>query len=333
MKSYLENMAVSSRVRLARNLAHLPYPPFDDLTEPVMSFMAQATSVLRKSGRYKAYAMSALTPLQKQSLIEKHQISPLLAANKSSGAVLISADERVSVMLNEEDHLRLQCVTKGFDLVSAFCVLNEIDDRLIASLPIAYDGELGFLTACPTNVGTGMRASVMMFLPALTQTEGIQKIVRELGKAKIEVRGIFGEGTKASAYLYQISNKLSLGYSEFNLLNAVMRAALTLAEAEAKAREQVIDDYSGVKDKSLRAFGLINYCYKLKMSELYDCYASIKLGEYYDFFSISNMEKFDEMLSLCGKANLLVSGKAELGEEVLRARQAKKIITQVCKLL
>lgn len=334
MKSYLENMAVSSRVRLARNIDGLAFPPFAELTRPVMEFTEQATAVLRKTGRYRALVMSSLSQLEKQALIEKHLISPLMAANKTSGAALISPDERVSVMFNEEDHLRLQCITKGFDLISAFNELNQIDDKLISALPVSYDETLGFLTACPTNVGTGMRASVMMFLPALTQTQGMQRIKQDLEKVKIEVRGIFGEGTKASAYLYQISNKLSLGYSEFNIISAVMLAALSIAQAEAKAREQIIEnDFAGVKDKSLRAYGLINFCHKLKMSELYDCYADIKLGEYYDFFAISNMHRFDETLSLCGKANLLLNGKGETGEEVLRAKQAKKIIGQVCKLL
>jgi len=334
MKSYIESIVVSSRIRLARNGAELPYPPHAELTENLMSFMSEITAVLRKTSRFKALTMESLSATEKHSLIEKHVISPLLAANNVSGAVLISSDERISVMLNEEDHIRLQCITGGLDLVSAFSALNELDNRLLSAVPIAFDDKLGFLTACPTNLGTGMRASIMMFLPALSKTEGIKKIVDELTKVQIEVRGIYGEGTKASAYMYQISNKLSLGYSECNIINAVTRAALSLAQAEAKARETIIEnDFALVKDKSLRAYGTLNYAYKLSMKELYSLYADIKLGEYYDFFSINNKEKFDDILALCGSATLRLNGKAELGDEILRARQAKKILNQVCKVL
>jgi len=333
MKSYIESIFVSSRIRLARNGAELPYPPHDELTQELMRFMSDITAALRKTSRFRAMTMENLSATEKRSLIEKHVISPLLAANNVSGAVLISADERVSVMLNEEDHIRLQCITSGLDLISAFAVLNELDNRLISAVPIAYDDKLGFLTACPTNLGTGMRASLMMFLPALSKTEGIKKIVDELNKVQIEVRGIYGEGTKANAFMYQISNKLSLGYSECNIINAVMRAGLSLAQAESKARETLIEtDFAGIKDKSMRAYGTLNYAYKLSMKELYACYADIKLGEYYDFFSINNPEKFDDILSLCGTATLSLNGKAELGDEILRARQAKKILNQVCKV-
>ena len=213
----IDNTVLSSRVRLARNVAGLPFPHKLE-SEAAFGFMKKVSDLLKNTDRFSLYLMSRLDDLRKKALVERHLISPDLTKNSRCGAVMINADESVAVMLNEEDHIREQSIVKGFDISGAYERVRRVDDRIISGVSLAYDDALGFLTSCPTNVGTGMRASVMMFLPALTRSGKMPSLVKALTAKKMTVRGIYGEGSENSGYLYQISNKISLGYGEEEIL-------------------------------------------------------------------------------------------------------------------
>ena len=232
----IDNTVLSSRVRLARNVAGLPFPHKLE-SEAAFGFMKKVSDLLKNTDRFSLYLMSRLDDLRKKALVERHLISPDLTKNSRCGAVMINADESVAVMLNEEDHIREQSIVKGFDISGAYERVRRVDDRIISGVSLAYDDALGFLTSCPTNVGTGMRASVMMFLPALTRSGKMPSLVKALTAKKMTVRGIYGEGSENSGYLYQISNKISLGYGEEEILRSVNAAAVRLCEFEAEERQ------------------------------------------------------------------------------------------------
>ncbi len=335
MQNILSTTIMSSRVRLARNVKNVSFPnQIKAVDKNIFSFMQTAKDLLQSREKYDFLLMSDLTLSQKEILIERHLISPCLAKNDLCGAVMLSNDRKVSIMFNEEDHFRLQCISDGFDLVTPLQRLNKIDNLLIDNLDIAYKDDLGFLTSCLTNVGTGLRASVMMFLPALTKLNRISKVIKTLSAAKIEIRGMWGEGSKANAYMYQISNKLSLGYSENRLICAVNDAVVDLASAEIQAREILYKDKATILDESLRAYGTLVYAYKLTVEELFECFANIKLGAYYDIFAIYDENAFNDLLVSCLEGNIYEREKdSGIDIDILRARYVKKTITQICKVL
>lgn len=326
------DIAFSSRVRLARNINGYCFPVrsgadrLNEIIKPVYS-------ELSKLGQFKLYMMGTSKPAEVHSLKEKHLISADLIANLQNGAAAISEDETVSVMINEEDHIREQCVLSGFNLTAAFNNLDKIDDILSKKLSFAFDGNLGYLTACPTNLGTGMRASVMLFLPALTLNESINAIINALSKVGITVRGVYGEGSKAEGYMYQVSNQVSLGLSEQDIIKNVEATVLKICEAEKNARQAMLEnDPHGVKDMIFRAYGTLTNCVKLSSAEFMKLIAFIKLGSALNLLKINDKHIVDELVVKLQPANIsLAAGRVltDLERDIYRADCTSKILNEL----
>ena len=216
------DIIVSTRVRLARNLEKYPFPnTLNDegkkkVTDELKSAILDSGSTLANSFSYKG--MDELSANEKQMLSEKHLISVEMA-KRDKGGVLVSEDENMSIMLLEEDHLRLQVILGGFRLKEAWELADKVDNVIEENVNYAFSEEFGYLTTCPTNTGTGMRASVMMHLPALTMTNNISRIISSASKLGLTVRGLYGEGSKAYGNLYQVSNQVTLGISEEEIIS------------------------------------------------------------------------------------------------------------------
>ncbi len=239
------------------------------------------------------------------ALFEQHLISKELIENKDISGVAISEDGKIIVMINEEDHIREQCIEKGFNLYKPFRRLSQIDDEILKSLPISYDEELGFITASPSNLGTGMRASVMLFLPACELSGRMDEIFARAKDNGLTIRGIYGEGSKALGYFYQISNQGSLGFDENEIIDKVSEFIYSLCNEEKEMREALIqEDYEKYRDMTLRAYGTITNCYSLQESEMMELLAKVKLGQVLGFIDISSDDKFQKLFYEGCSANL-----------------------------
>ncbi len=328
---------ISSRIRLARNVRGMSFPHVGRRTDPAALAALERAAVRAAQGVFdcELLRMSGLDSVKKTALIERHLISPALTANTASGAVLLERSESVSVMLNEEDRIREQCIVHGFDLPHAYGRLNVYDDRLLDEIPVAYDPELGFLTACPTNLGTGMRASVMLFLPALKLAGAIEdevnRFVREYG---MTVRGVYGEGSEAKGDMYQISNTRTLGVTEEEIISSVERAALEMCLRESEAREKLVRRKgAALYDKVARSYGILTNAYKLTSAELMNMISDVKLGVILDILPLKDTETLDKLLVWCSAANLTaVTGECSPTERDIRRAAIVKGILQKEKL-
>lgn len=324
---------ISTRLRLARNVSGLPFP--HKLAElPSRQIIDKVEQALAPIDKFSRYDMSNISQLDGTILQEKHLISPDLLNDSPFGAVLISADENVSVMVNEEDHIREQVIMPGLALDQAHDRVNRIDDILSKSIDFAFDRRFGYLTACATNVGTGMRASVMMFLPALTIENMIDGCITDVGRLNMTVRGVYGEGSKADGYLYQVSNQRTLGVKDSDILEAVKGAINHIVEAELRARQLLKRDESELKDKISRAFGIATNAYKLSTGEAMQYLALIRLGEYYGYFAISDTEQFQRLITNCQPASMQKLGGSNMNiveRDELRARYVAAELNRLCK--
>ncbi len=305
MMENINNIVVSTRVRLARNLKDIPFPArLKGSPKSSEKVINTVTSVCDKLFNYDLLQMNKISDIDRIALLERHLISPNLAANTENGAVCIGKDNGMSIMINEEDHIRAQCFIRGFGLEECFKKVNAFDDKLSEMAQIAYDDKLGYLTACPTNLGTGMRASVMMFLPGLTICGELGGIINEVQQAGLTVRGIYGEGSKASGYLYQISNQITIGVSEVNLLKIVTNAVMKICEREQSARLRIYNqDKIALEDTVSRSFGILLYAKRITSEEFMEHMAKVKLGVALGILDLS-MPMLNQLTELCQPANM-----------------------------
>lgn len=233
-------VVLSSRIRLARNLENIPFPhvlsseKLHEVEERIANIIKEVTF---EGVKLAYFSLPDLTSIEQQVLIEKHLISPGLVQSKGSRGVALTADHRISVMVNEEDHIRIQSLLPGNQLRECYRLANLMDDSLEEHLDVAYQESQGYLTACPTNVGTGMRASVMVHLPALVMTKQVQQILGSLTNLGLAVRGLYGEGSQAYGHLFQVSNQITLGQSEEDILTHIEAVTRQIVEHELRARE------------------------------------------------------------------------------------------------
>ncbi len=268
---------ISSRIRLARNLSGFAFDKKLSV-ERANEMIDLVCKALDGEGFLKI-DMSELDDLHKQSLVEEHLISRELAAKKSPAALLRRDAESLSLMLSEEDHIRLQCILPGLALRDAYRFAHKVDERLDERLDIAFDEQLGYLTHCPTNLGTGMRASVMLFLPALTKGGYIPSLTHQLSKLGLTVRGLYGEGSASHASIWQISNQITLGISEEDILRKLEDAVATIIEKERSLRREVSEEAAALReDKIHRAEGILRYATRLSTEEFFSLYTDLKLG-------------------------------------------------------
>ncbi|MCL6445776.1 MAG: protein arginine kinase, partial [Alicyclobacillus sp.] len=235
-----DDIVLTSRIRIARNLEGLPFPVLqtDSHAQEVIQRVQQALASpqVRALGQFELVRCSALSPLDRTVLVEKHLISRDLAEQARHGAVALRQDEVLSIMVNEEDHLRIQSIVPGLRLEEAWKLANAVDDALESQLTYAFHERFGYLTACPTNVGTGIRASVMMHLPGLVLTGQVQRMLTAVSQVGLTVRGLYGEGSEAIGNIFQISNQVTLGESEQEILQNLAGVVQQLIDRERTTR-------------------------------------------------------------------------------------------------
>ncbi|WP_138420205.1 protein arginine kinase [Aquibacillus sediminis] len=277
------DIVMSSRIRLARNLDKVPFPLIanDQDLEKILTFMKQTYhhQSFKNYHDLEFVGINELTPVEKQVLVEKHLISPHLADKSTHSGVLISESEQVSVMVNEEDHIRIQLYFPGFQLQRALDEAFEFDDWLEENVNYAFDEDRGYLTSCPTNVGTGLRASVMMHLPALALTQKLNRMIPAISQLGLVVRGIYGEGSEAVGNIFQISNQITLGRSEEDIVVDLQSVVQKLIEQERKARRLLMDQ-SGLRleDRIFRSYGILERSRIIESKEAATCLSDLRLG-------------------------------------------------------
>lgn len=272
------DIVITSRIRLARNLKNYKFPIYMTESES-NSVINEIYNAVSKHENYKLTYMKDLSDVKKNSLIENHIISPALANKRNEGAFLLSPDGKTSVMINEEDHIRIQTIEDGLSLKECWKLSNEVDDIIEESVDYAFDRELGYITACPTNIGTGMRASVMLHLPALSITNQIDKLLYGVSQLGVAVRGVYGEGTKSIGHLYQISNQGTLGASEETLIDKINQIVMQIIDKEKNTREHLMkNNYDDLEDDFYRAYGLLTNARKMTVDEAMKLLSLIKLG-------------------------------------------------------
>jgi len=295
------DVAVSSRLRLARNVAGLPFPPrlqpadTAALLQRVEDAVAAIPAAL---GHFTFTRLAPLAPLDRQVLVEKHLISPQ-HAQQARGGLLLRPDEQLSAMVLEEDHLRLQALFPGLQLPAAWELASQLDDALEASFDWAFSDALGYLSTCPTNLGTAMRASVMLHLPALCWSGRIGGLLGELGKVGVVARGLYGEGSAASGNLFQISNQTSLGQSEADLAAHLQAVAREIVVRERSARELLVAEQRPVvEDRVWRAYGLLGSARLLSSSEALTLLSDLRLGSDLHLLPPIRPDRWAELLVL-----------------------------------
>ena len=273
------DVVVSSRIRLARNIIEYPFETRCSKKENE-EIVNKIKEVLPSIGYgLKILKLKDMDDITKMSLVEKRLVSPDFVMNKNDiGAIAINEEENICIMINEEDHLRLQVFAPGFEIEELLKLMVEIDTKFGKALNYAYNDKYGYLTACPTNVGTGMRVSVMVHLPALTKTGNIQKVLHIINNFGMNIRGIYGEGTKAAGDMYQISNKQTLGVSEEEIINNMKIIVEKIIEQERLARKYLAKHSIELEDKVYRSFGIISNCKKISSEEAREILSDVKLG-------------------------------------------------------
>ncbi|OLS35020.1 protein arginine kinase [Bacillus sp. MRMR6] len=288
------DIVLSSRVRLARNFEEYKFPTLFS-TEEAQAIILKMEEILEYSGFKNFGPMELLKigevqPLQKRVLVEKHLISPNLAEESPYGAVLLTENEEVSIMINEEDHIRIQCLFPGLQLTEALAAANEIDDWLEGHIQYAFNEKHGYLTSCPTNVGTGLRSSVMMHLPGLVLTQQFNRIIPAINQLGLVVRGIYGEGSEALGNIFQISNQITLGKSEEDICNDLEGVVSQLISQERSAREALHKTSNiQLEDRVFRSYGVLENSRIIETKEAARCLSDVRLG--IDMGYIENISK------------------------------------------
>jgi len=328
------DIVISSRVRLARNLAS--YPFLTQVSETQRAEIhdsirnALATHGLTTNGHCYVDLTRDSDELTSRFLLERHLISRELANGRGGRGVLFNKSEMLSVMVNEEDHLRIQAIRAGFQVENAFKDIKAIDDRLDKSLEFAYSDEFGYLTACPTNVGTGMRASVMLHLPALVFTRQIDKVFSSVTKINLAVRGFYGEGTQASGDFYQISNQVTLGISEADILALLERIVPRIVTYEREVRDHLLDkDRLQLEDRIWRAFGTLRVARSISSDETMDLLSSVRLGVNLGILPDVEISTVNELFILTQPAHLQRLEKRDLDPKERDAMRAEFIRRQL----
>jgi len=300
-------VVLSSRVRLARNVAGCSFPTTAD-SETRKRIIGYFDSTIAKSellSSGKLFTATDLSELDRDFLVERHLISPVFLDGDASKALLIGESEKLSIMVNEEDHLRLQSLSAGLDPQGAFDLATKYETEIGRFVEYDYDRDFGFLTACPTNAGTGMRASVLIHLPGLVLTREIDKVISQITRSGLVVRGFYGEGSDVLGNLFQISNQNTLGVTEQDIINHISRISGDIIGQEASARQRLVDEAQDmIEDKIWRAFGILKHARVLTSDEVMNLLSAVRLGHAMKMIDFLDLALINEMLLLSQPAHL-----------------------------
>ena len=325
-------IVISSRIRLARNLKDTPFPHWANKKqgEEVELAIERAIQSVPYLKGVTIFKMAELDSVDKQFLIERHLMSYEHAAKSNSKAIAVDDQEIISLMINEEDHLRSQVMQSGFNLFEAWSIINGIDDVLSETLSFAYLGDFGYLTACPTNTGTGMRGSVMLHLPALVMTRQMDRVLAAISKLSFTTRGLYGEGTQASGNFFQISNQVSLGHSEDEIINSINGLIRQIIEQEHQARELVLSrNRSILEDRVFRSFGILKSAHIISSQETIELLSMLRLGVDVGLIKDIDRRSINELFIITQPAHLQKIENKRLSSQERDVKRAEIIRTKL----
>ncbi|UCD63688.1 MAG: protein arginine kinase [Candidatus Zixiibacteriota bacterium] len=300
-------VVLSSRVRLARNIAGCKFPESadDDTRKRITNYFDSCLARSKQLSAGSYYKAVDIDEVDQSFLIERHLISPAFPNGGSHRGLFIDADARVSIMVNEEDHLRIQALSSGMAPKDSYELALKYESEISRYLEFSYDPDFGFLTACPTNAGTGMRASVLIHLPGLVLTRDIDKVVSYITRSGLVVRGFYGEGSDVLGNLFQISNQNTLGVTEDEILGQIEHITREIIEKEASARKRLMDEAADmIEDKIWRAYGILKNARVLTSDEVMNLLSALRLGHAMKIIEFLNIALINEMLLLSQPAHL-----------------------------
>lgn len=323
------DVVMSSRVRLARNFRDFPFPFKMNREEGEKVIQRVKDAVFNSSTAttdYEFKDMLKMNPIDKQILVEKHLISPNLTGGRIASAAIISKDEKVSIMINEEDHLRIQCLFSGLQLGKAWELCDKIDSLLEENIDYSFSEKFGYLTCCPTNLGTGIRASAMLHLPALTMTGYIRGMLEICGKLGIAVRGIYGENSEALGNLFQISNQITLGQSEEEIINNITNIGNQIINQERMLRAEMYKQNPfRFEDKIYRSLGILSNARIISSEESFKLISDVRLGVDMGIIKNIDVTKLNEILLNIQPANLQKNYEKTLSPDDRDIKRAEMI--------
>ena len=326
------DLVLSTRVRLARNLVGVPFThrARDEQLVSVLGAVQRAADGAEAFGGNGLLKMHELSPNDRQVLVERHLVSHELSDGARPRGLLVTPGERLSIMVNEEDHLRLQALCSGFQLAEAWALAEHADDEIEGALEYAFTDDLGYLTACPTNVGTGMRASVLIHLPALVLTKQIDKVLKSIMQVGLAVRGLYGEGSQVMGNLFQISNQTTLGQTEKESVESLDRVSRQILDYEERARDVLVRDAKmQIEDKVWRAYGSLRYGRSMTSEEVINLCSAIRLGVALGFAGLPPFKTLNELLVLTQPAHLTMTAGRDLGTAERNALRAELVRTHL----
>ncbi len=331
------DILISSRVRVARNLKGYAFPHLLDQEKAEQVIyavqLALENQVIKSQvGDLETTRMSELSPVERQILVEKHLISPNLLGEHGKKALALRDDEVISIMINEEDHLRIQCLLPGLQLEKAWALVNQIDDGLENTMDYAFSEKFGYLTACPTNVGTGMRASVMLHLPGLVLVDQVGAVLAMISKLGFAVRGLYGEGTEALGNLFQLSNQVTMGHAEEEIINSLNSVTGQVLTQEREARKALLQQRKDqLKDKVGRSYGLLKYAHMISSEEAMRRLSDVRMGVDLQLITGPTAEQLTELMVMTRQAYLMNQRENSLNSlqlDILRAQTIRNMLNQ-----
>ncbi|WMJ23101.1 protein arginine kinase [Paludicola sp. MB14-C6] len=326
--SQQDDIVVSTRVRLARNIKSLPFKnkitkqQQIELNDKVRHALEQANL---GENAFDFIYLEQLNDLEQLALVEKHLVSHNFIEDPTNKMVAITKDNSISIMVNEEDHIRIQVLQSGLDLQHAFDTCNKIDDLLDEQLEYAFDERLGYLTFCPTNLGTGLRASVMLHLPALEQSRIIPQLISTVSKLGLTIRGTYGEGTKAIGSTYQLSNQVTLGLSEQTAIENLENVIMQIIDSEKATRKEVLKNNIEVIDEICRSYGILKNAMLMSSNEFYELVSNVRLGISENIIKDVKISALNELLNLIGTASICVNNNKAYSPKERDYHRAKLI--------
>ena len=319
--------AVSSRVRIARNLSDFPFPVKLN-SEGRKKVIETVNNAIKNKGDFEFIDFTSVPPLETSVLMERRIVSLDFVKSPAEKELITDIENGLYVMVNEEDHLRIQSIKPGFAIYEAYEEANKFDNLTDETMAYAYDENFGYLTQCPTNLGTGMRVSVMLHLPALTLNRKIQDIAANLSKLGLTIRGFYGEGTEVGGDLYQISNNITLGISEEQTLDKIKPVVEKIIELERAGRNEIYKSSKDlITDKIKRAYGTLKNAHMISSSEFLSLYSVIRLGITYGIIKDIDYKTLDMLLVKVMPANLTLQfPDTKINRDILRAEYIRSIL-------
>jgi len=324
----VSDIVMSSRVRLARNLANYPFAHWASKKEQeaILAAAKESTLSVKKLKNSMFVEIGKLDPIDKQFLVERHLMSKEHMIDAENKGLCVGQDEIISIMINEEDHLRIQVMKSGFNLKEAWQIIDDMDTELGNLLDFAYSVDFGYLTACPTNAGTGMRASVMLHLPSLVMTKQIGKVLQAITKLGLTARGLYGEGTEASGNFFQISNQVSLGHKEEDIIDNIERIIKQIVDHEQSARETLLlQNREALEDRIWRAYGTLKSAHIITSTETIDLLSLVRLGVDLGVIKQSDRALINELFVITQPAHLQKMERKKLGPNQRDVKRAEII--------